>query len=57
MTSRREEIQIPEPVLLDAVRVGMRFLNDAGLDIDIDDGNREGEATYDHLLQAQEGEE
>ena len=57
MVTRREEVQIPERVLLDAVRVGMRFLNDAGLDIDIDDGDSEGEATYEHLLQAQESGE
>jgi hypothetical protein len=55
--TRRKEVQIPERVLLDAVRVGMRFLSDAGLDIDIDGDDREGEATYEHLLQAQESQE
>lgn len=56
-TTQREEVQIPERVLLNAVRVGMRFLNDAGLDIDIDDSDREGKATYEHLLQAQGSQE
>jgi len=36
-TTHQREVQIPEPVLMKAVRVGMQFLNTIGMDAEIED--------------------
>jgi hypothetical protein len=48
--TQRRNVQISEDVLLNAVRIGMEFLSQVGLDLEVNEDQREATADYSDIL-------
>jgi hypothetical protein len=52
METKRRKVQVPEDVLMNAVRTGMEFLSQIGLDLRVDEEQGDGGFDYDDVLEA-----